>query len=179
MPVTRRKLTYADFERIPADGLRHEIIDGDEYVTPSPSIRHQRASRNLGRILDSHVTSKTLGELFFAPIDVVLGDSDIVEPDLVFISKSRSDRIGEKNIEGAPDLVIEILSPSTASVDRGPKMTLYDRSGVREYWIVDPREETLEVRQFGEVRRMRFFRKEDSVESAVLPNLELDLRQVF
>ncbi len=174
-----RKLTYADYEKIPDDGHRHEIIEGEEYMTPAPEVPHQRVSRKLERVLDEHVTKHSLGEIFHAPIDVVLSDEDVVQPDIIFISTARSASITRKNIRGAPDLVVEILSPSTAAVDRGPKRALYERAGVTEYWLVDPDVRTVEVRELGSPRRVRIYKDDQSFESAVLPGLVVRLAEIF
>jgi Uma2 family endonuclease len=140
MPTTSQdaRLTYHDFVLLPDDGRRHEIIDGVHYVTPSPNLSHQelvlRLALALGRRLEDR---RDRGRLFVAPLDVVFSFHDIVEPDLVFVAPDQLDILTDQNIQGAPALVIEILSPSTRKRDQGVKRRLYDRSGVREYWLVD------------------------------------------
>ena len=150
MAVTARKehrgvLTYHDLWHTPEDGNRYEIIDGEAYVTPPPLTGHQRALRNLGRILDRHVTKNDLGEVLYAPVGVVLEKPTAVQPDLIFVAKGRVAIIQEKAVFGAPDLVVEMLSPSTAARDRGLKKDLYARSGVQCYWLLDPRRLTLQA----------------------------------
>jgi Uma2 family endonuclease len=179
MATNVRKLNYADYEKFPADGFRHELIEGQEFIAPAPEVPHQRVSRKLERILDEHVTRHQLGEVFDAPIDVVFSQEDVVQPDLIFISNSRAGRVTRKNIQGAPDLVIEILSPSTAPVDRGRKLALYGRADVAEYWIVDPDAKTVEVHEFGGPRRRRAYREGQSFESALLPGLTIRLADLF
>ena len=137
--------TYADYCVIPQDYRRHEIIEGDHIVTPSPSSRHQKVLATLQFYLDSHIRSQKLGTLLFAPMDVVLSETSVVQPDLLFVSRLREHIITEPYVDGPPDLVIEILSPSTASMDRGGKMRLYAKYGIRHYWIVDAKEVTLET----------------------------------
>lgn len=137
-------LTYEDYCALPDDGKRYELLEGVLQVTPSPTTRHQRVSRQLEAIVLHHVEAHGLGEVFDAPIDVVLSPSTVVQPDLVFVSRERGHIITEKNIAGAPDLVVEILSSSSAQLDRGVKAQLYARHGVRYYWLVDPDAETLE-----------------------------------
>jgi Uma2 family endonuclease len=110
MATTARKLTYADYERMPADGFRHEIIDGEEFLTPAPNLDHQTVVGNTFRLIANHVAARKLGRVFVAPTDVVLSGHDIVEPDVIFVSEKRGSILKEKNIEGAPDLVIEVLS---------------------------------------------------------------------
>lgn len=134
-----RRLTYDDFVRIPDDGMRHEIIDGVHYVTPSPVLRHQellgRLYLAIGRYLEER---PDVGRAFLSPLDTVLSPWDVVEPDLIFVAADQLDILTEPNIQGAPALVIEILSPSTRRRDHGVKRQLFDRGGVREYWVVDP-----------------------------------------
>jgi Uma2 family endonuclease len=134
-----RRLTYDDFLLFPDDGLRHEIIDGEHYVTPSPNLRHQdlvgRLFLALGNFLAAHPGA---GRLFMAPLDVVFSFYDVVEPDLLFIARDQLEIMTEKNVQGAPALVVEVLSRSTKARDERIKLQLFDRSGVREYWLVDP-----------------------------------------
>jgi len=131
-----RKLGYVDYERIPADGKRHEIIDGELYVSPAPSPLHQRLSKRLQRRLEDHFEARGLGEVFNAPIDVILGDYDFVQPDLVIVADPG--QIVTRGIERAPLLVVEVLSPSTRALDRSVKMRRYAELGVPHYWLLDP-----------------------------------------
>jgi len=131
-------LTYKDYEALPADGRRYEIHDGEISVTPAPSPQHQMISRNLFRLLDQHARRKGIGEVLYAPIDVILSETSIVQPDLVYLDTARLGAISRRGIEGAPSLVIEVLSPSTAVIDRNTKRQLYARHGVPFYWLVDP-----------------------------------------
>jgi Uma2 family endonuclease len=141
MPTTSNdaRLTYCDFLLLPDDGRRHEIIDGAHYATPSPNLNHQelvlRLALSLGRHLEDRLDR---GRLFIAPLDVVFSFHDVVEPDLVFVAPDQLDILTDQNIQGTPALVVEILSPSTRKRDQGIKRRLYDRSGVREYWLVEP-----------------------------------------
>ena len=135
-----RRLTYDDFLLFPeGDGLRHEIIDGVHYVTAAPNLRHQdlvgRLYLAIGNFLASH---PGVGRVFLSPVDVVFTIHDVVEPDLVFVAGDQTDILTEANIQGAPAIVVEILSRSTRSRDERIKKELFDRGGVREYWIVDP-----------------------------------------
>jgi Uma2 family endonuclease len=179
MAITARKLTYSDLLRLPDDGNRHEIVGGEEVVTAAPNISHQRAVFRLGRLLADHVESKRLGEVLLAPVDVVLSKHDIVEPDLVFVSQKRTSLIRANRIQGVPDLVIEVSSPSTAALDRGRKRDLYERSGVREYWIVDLFAQIVEVQEFGRARRIQIHREGRTFRSAVLPGFALDVEALF
>ena len=135
--VIKTKLTYRDYANTP-DDERYELIDGELILVPAPSISHQRSHRNLGVQMTIFVRQHELGEVFLAPTDVVLSDTDTVQPDVLFISKDRQRIITEANIQGAPDLVVEILSPSTSRRDWREKRDLYAEHGVKEYWLADP-----------------------------------------
>lgn len=173
MATATKKLTYADYARLPDDGCRHEIIEGEEFVTPAPSTDHQSTVLNIASLLRAHVRERKLGRVFVSPTDVLLSRHNIVEPDVLFVSKRRASIVTTENIKGAPDLVVEVLSPSTASIDRVKKANVYERDGVREYWIVDPTEQTVEIREFGPVRRTRIHRRSDVLKSAVLPDFDV------
>ena len=125
------KLTYSDYLRFPDDRLRHEIIDGVHFVTPSPVTKHQRISSDLLYLLMQYLREHSIGEVFYAPFDVILSDFDVVVPDLVYLSRERARFLTSKNLQGPPDLVVEILSPGTKGRDRQIKKDLYERAGVR------------------------------------------------
>lgn len=175
------KLTYQEYLQMSDDFNRHEIIEGEHYVTPSPSKRHQKISIKLSAILYLWVEDHSLGEVFTAPYDVVLSDTDVVVPDLLFVSKSRSSISYEENVQGAPDLIVEILSPSTSKRDLGIKKTLYEKFGVAEYWVIDPDQKsieifTLEVGKFSRHIRLTF---KDQLTSSLFPGLQIPLSQIF
>lgn len=141
MPTTPHdtRLTYDDFLLLPDDGLRHEIIGGEHYVTPSPNLRHQDLVLRLGMSIGNHLEDRPdRGRVFIAPFDVVFSFHDIVEPDVILVAPDQLDILTDKNIQGTPAMVVEIVSPSTSRRDRQLKRSLYDRTGVREYWLVDP-----------------------------------------
>ena len=133
---SRIKFTYEDYRHTPED-KRYELLDGELIMVPAPRTAHQRASRDILIPINTFVAENDLGEVFIAPCDVVLSDTDVVQPDLLFVSKERSHIINEDNICGAPDLVIEVLSPSTAQRDRTLNRTLYALHSVPEYWQAD------------------------------------------
>jgi len=138
----RKDLEYADLLQFPeGDGNRYEILDGRLYVTPSPNVTHQRVLGRLFKILDDYFEPRGLGEVFFAPLDVILTNRDVVEPDIFVVDNA--DHLTERAVEGPPLLAIEILSPSTAKRDRGIKATRYALLGVPHYWLVDPKARTL------------------------------------
>ena len=144
MPIDTR-LTYEDYCLLPNNGKRYEIIDGELFVTPSPLTRHQKVLANLLYYLTDFVKKNDLGEVFPAPLDVVFSQYDVVEPDILYVSKVRASVMTEKNIQGAPDLVVEVLSESTFKIDRTTKLKLYARYGVGEYWVVDPETCSVEI----------------------------------
>jgi Uma2 family endonuclease len=145
MPGQRVILTYKDYEVLPADGRRYELHEGELSVTPAPSPQHQRIIRNLNEVLWHHVKSRGLGEVFFAPIDCILGETTVVQPDLVYLDTGRLSIVSSRGLEGAPTLVVEILSPTTTLIDRSTKRQLYARYGVPYYWIADPEAHTIEA----------------------------------
>jgi Uma2 family endonuclease len=181
--AAHQPLTYDDLLALPEDGLRHELIDGEHYVTAAPNIKHQTVVMNLGVAIGSWVKAHDCGRLFNAPCDVVFSPKDVVEPDLLFISRERLGLLTELNVQGAPDLVIEVVSPSTRTRDEGIKRRLYERMGVREYWLADPLFDTVQVyRRAGEAL---LFVAELSAEAGdvlttpLLPGLELPLAEIF
>ncbi len=177
------KLTYEDYVRIPDDGKRHEIIDGEHYVTAAPFLRHQRIARRLVARFEAFLSEHPLGEYFFAPTDVILSPHDIVQPDLLFISSDRASILTEKNIQGAPDLVVEILSGSSRRMDEVLKRRAYERFGAREYWIVDPQSSTAQVweRTAEGLRRKALLSAAagDVLATPLLPGLKIPLEEIF
>ncbi|MFY9824238.1 MAG: Uma2 family endonuclease [Thermoanaerobaculia bacterium] len=176
-----RKLTYDDYASIPEDGQRHEILDGEHYVSPAPLIPHQEVSSNLHTELGPFIKKHRLGKLLAAPTDVILSTHDVVQPDFLFISTQRFGIITRENVQGAPDLIIEILSPGTRSRDEGIKREIYERYGVPEYWLLDPDRKTTRVyRRLG--NRLRLVAKlsaGDVLTTPLLPGLEIRLADVF
>lgn len=175
------RLTYQDYLALPDDGRRYELFEGELHVAPAPGTPHQRISRDLGFILHAHVLERGLGEVLFAPIDVILSRTTVVQPDLVFASEARREIISKRGVEGPPDLVVEILSESTAERDRGAKQQLYARHGVSHYWIVDPAgrslsEHLLEGRAY---RLHGTYTAPSVVTTALFPELRIDLGDVF
>jgi Uma2 family endonuclease len=138
-------LNYKDYAALPSDGRRYEIHEGELSVTPAPGTRHQEVSGNLLVALHTHVKARGLGKVFAAPIDVILSDISIVQPDLIYVASDSLGVVSSRGIEGAPTLVVEILSPSTIQIDRHTKLQLYARYGVLYYWIVDPEARLIEA----------------------------------
>ena len=175
------KLTYEDYCAAPADS-RYELLDGELTMVPAPNLKHESVRSRLGRELINFIVEHKLGELFYAPCDVLLSNNDIVQPDLLFVSREREHLLsGGRNVQGAPDLVVEILSPSTAERDRGEKRELYSKHGVTEYWLVDPMAETVEIHRLqGDILiPSRTFRRNETLRSELFPGLEINLDEVF
>lgn len=183
-PASDVKLTYDDFVHFPEDGQRHELIDGEHVVTPSPNAKHQTIVINLAVLLGSHLRQHGGGRLFTAPFDVVFSDVDVVEPDLLFVSKAREhDVLTAAHVRGAPDLVVEIGSPSTRRRDETTKRRLYERFGVVDYWVVDPELDEIKVYRQVDGRYARAaelsLERGDVLTSPVFPGLGLALADVF
>ncbi len=174
-------LTYEDYCALPEDGHRYQLIEGDLDVTPAPSTTHQRVSRNLEFFLTEHIRRHRLGAIFDAPVDVLLAPDTVVQPDVVFVTRERLSVVSERGIEGPPDLIVEILSPSTRRVDRTVKMRAYARFGVRECWIVDPEAQSLEVFKLtgGTYVLAQAASGNETTSSDLFPGLTLALDQIF
>lgn len=178
--IEKKKHTYEDYLKTP-DDERYELIEGDLLMTPSPVTKHQRILGNLYFEMKISLRDKATGELFIAPFDVYLDNENVVQPDILFISKERSNIICEKNIQGAPDLVIEILSESSAYRDLVQKKKLYARFGIKEYWIVIPEEESTEVYILKDNTYIpnKAYSKDDTLESLCLKDLKVELKNIF
>ena len=182
----RRTWTYGNLAALPDDQLRHELIDGEHFVSPSPNTEHQTISLNLVRVLLPYLDRHRLGEVRYAPFDVKLSLFTVLVPDLVYFTSERFARVvNEKHATAAPDLVVEILSPGTRRRDKGRKRAVYDRESVGEYWIVDP-----ESRSITALRRPRAgagltdvttltLDAGATLESPLFPGLRIPLRDVF
>lgn len=175
---TATKLTYDDYVNLPEDGKRYEIIDGELYVNPSPNLKHQRVSKNLFLALNEHAAKNDLGEVFYAPCDVILSDIDVVVPDLFFITAERFAILTKKNVKGAPDIVIEILSDSNRKYDETTKLKRYERFGVQEYWIADPIEDAVRIHRLNGKQYERII-VGGAITSPLLPGFALPLKDVF
>lgn len=178
------KLTYEDYVRFPEDGKRHELIDGEHYATPSPIRKHQAVAGNLLGLIWSYLQQRPIGRVFAAPFDVIFSDYDVVEPDLLYISRERAEQIETSPwVKGAPDLVVEIGSPSTRKRDETIKRRLYERFGVLEYCVVDPEIDTIKVFRRVDDRYQRaaelLLENDDVLTTPLLPDLELRLAKIF
>ena len=174
------KLTYDDYAKTPEDE-RYELIDGELIMVGAPNMEHQSIQVEIGWRVVTFVKDGDLGWVFNPPTDVLLTDHHVVQPDLIFVSREREHIITEANIQGAPDLVVEILSPSSATRDRQDKFDMYAMHGVAEYWMISPEARIVRVfllrdGVFGEVGR---YGDNDMLTSTTLEGLEIDLSEVF
>lgn len=175
-----KKLTYADYLKID-DERRYELIEGELVLTPSPGFFHQYVAANTEAILRAYVEKNGLGVVIIAPFDVVLAEDVVLQPDVLFLSRERFHLLTEECLKGAPDLVVEVLSPSSGRRDRLKKSRLYFRHGVKEFWLVDPAAQTVEVFNAGEKGWLLSgaYGPEDNLASLLLPGLEAPGAEIF
>jgi len=176
----RIKFTVNDYMTTPPD-KRYQLLDGELILAPAPTTRHQRIIIHLLQAMDTFVRANGIGEVFLSPCDVVLSNYDVVQPDLLFVSHDRSSIVTDANLQGAPDLVVEVLSPATQHYDRGYKRTLYSNHGVREYWLVDPEAQTVEVLTASGrgLVPAATYRWGEAVRSPLFAGLSIELDQLF
>jgi Uma2 family endonuclease len=177
----RRRLTYQDYLVLPEDGKRYEIIEGELYMSPSPNLEHQFVAGNIFGTIWTYLQAHPVGKVYSAPADVILSEVDILQPDIVFLSREKFDRLTRANIQGAPDLVVEVLSPGTEKRDRTLKLKKYSEFGVEEYWMVSEENATLEVwrRQGGKLVFHLFLERQQILTTPLLPGLEISLQKLF
>lgn len=176
----RKRWTVEEYLAMPDDGRRYELFRGELIEMPSPTPEHQRLLKKLGFLLDTFVEQHKLGEVFLAPLDVLLDAHDTVQPDILFIATAH-ERIVQKRIVSAPDMAIEILLPSSIRRDRYDKLELYAEFGVKEYWIVDMANRSVEILALQNGRYTVHSSAADvgTVSSALLAGLEVDLARIF
>jgi Uma2 family endonuclease len=174
------KFTYEDYKNAPND-KRYELLEGELIVVPSPKTNHQRILKRLGTLIVNQVEKNGVGEVFYVPFDVVFSEETVLQPDILFVLKKHSHIITEDNIQGAPDLVIEILSEATQDRDRTWKRSLYSKHGVDEYWLVNPENNTVEILKLGEggYEQFKAFEENQILNSPLLKDLRIDLKKVF
>ena len=168
--------TYEDYLKLD-EGVYFEFINGKAFMSPAPELFHQRWARHIFLAVEHHVAARKLGEVFFAPVDVILDEKNVVQPDLVFVSTANSNLLERRGVMGAPDLVVEIISPSSVRHDRYEKRELYARFGVKEFWLADVANRSIEVLVLrnGSYTLHACATGEGKVRSEVLAGLELDL----
>ena len=173
------KLTYNDYLGFPQDGKRHEIIDGEHFVTPAPDTYHQTVSRRIQFQLYRQIEETGLGEVYNAPTDLQFSDTDVVQPDLIVVRAAKKRIITPKKIRGTPDLVVEILSESTGAVDRGLKKELYQKAGVPEYWVVDVEDHKVEQYALEKGVYALVGKHAEAVSFQQVPGVVVDLSKVW
>src|SRR5215212_7894406 len=179
-----RKLTYDDYLLLPEDdGLQYEIIDGELFVNAAPVPRHQRISARLFLRVGNYVEEHGCGELYYAPVDVLLSKHDVLQPDLLYFTKEHAEILNQKNVQGSPDFVIEILSESTRKKDEVLKLKRYELFGVAEYWIVNPKRNCVKIyrREGHRLAEIETVSAESGgkLVSPFFPGLAIDVRAVF
>ena len=186
MEVIAKKLTYREFREMEFDDNDtswYELINGELVRKQSPTIQHQSISGNIYFQIRLFVEKKSLGKVFSAPLDTVLDDGNAYHPDVLFVKKDRYHILDEKEevVIGAPDLVVEILSKGTAIYDRGDKKDIYEKYGVREYWLVDPKKKSVEVYSFAEqqFKLVQYFEETGTIQSIVLAGFKIKLEKIF
>ena len=175
--------TYSHYAALPEDGQRYEVIDGVlYYMTPAPSVWHQKVALRIARFLSTYVEDAGLGQVFIAPVDVELAPKSVVQPDVFVLLNASLSKITPERIQGAPDLVVEVSSPSTVGYDRRDKQDTYAMAGVPEYWIVDPNAHTVEILTLKDkvYTSLGFFRDENTLLSPIVPSLKaIRAEQIF
>jgi Uma2 family endonuclease len=173
--------TYEDYAALPDDGKRYEIVDGVLYMAPSPGRWHQKAAGKLYRYLSHYIEDEKLGEVYLAPFDVVLAYNQTVQPYVSVILNDHRDRITDNHIVGAPDLVVEVISPGSAGYDRREKQNMYARAGVPEYWLVDPAAHTVEVLalEYNEYRSLGVFQGKATLPTRIIATFPVHVEQFF
>ncbi|MBI4632169.1 MAG: Uma2 family endonuclease [Chloroflexi bacterium] len=173
--------TYQRYRRETAEGEHFEVIEGIRTMAPSPSRFHQYALTKLASQLETFVTRENLGTVLVAPFDVYFSEDEFVQPDILFVAKDHSERLTDHGVRGAPDLVIEIVSPGSTRMDRITKRNLYAKHGVPEYWIISPNEQTIEVLtlQNRKYETAGFYEEDDSIASPTLIGFSCVVRDIF
>jgi Uma2 family endonuclease len=174
-------ITADDYRLMPETGPRYQVIEGQLFMAPAPNRFHQDISQNIEFILRKFLEKHPIGKIYHAPFDVYLGEHNVYQPDVVFVANERISILTEAGAEGAPNLVIEILSPRTAHLDKEPKRKVYASSGVQELWLVDPLRQTIEIYHLQKDPKhpAAIHQATDSFTSACLPDLVLSCAEIF
>lgn len=180
LAIDSKKYTYEDYLKTPED-TRYELIEGELTMTPAPDTDHQDILRNLVIVIEKYVSEKTLGKVFFAPVDVILDEYHVLQPDLIFITTARLDIIKKRGIFAPPDMALEIISPSSYYRDSVQKKELYERFGIKEFWVVDPANKVIEVFVLeGKKYVLYSFKSEEGkINSNAISGFEADLKDIF
>jgi Uma2 family endonuclease len=181
IPRTGARVTYEEYRNLPETGPRYQLIDGELILSPSPNRRHQQIVARIFFAIFGYLKVHRIGEVYIAPLDVILSNWDAPQPDLIYVSEGRKNVLVPEGISGAPDLCVEVLSPSSRRLDLGRKRALYARHGVREYWVVDPERNTVDVDRFEKDSTSPVEKLEagGTLKTDLLPGFSLSLREVF
>ncbi len=179
--ATAKLYTYADYLKLPEDGIRYEILNGELFMSPAPTLGHQSTSGNLFGYIWAFLQKHPLGVVYPAPTDVILSEINILQPDVAFITREHFDLLTRENIQGAPDLVVEVLSRGTEKRDREEKLAQYSRFGVEEYWMVNHEEQWVEVwrRECGALVLHKRLVDNQTLTTPLLPGLKIRLSKIF
>lgn len=172
-------LTAEDYCALPDNGPRYQLVQGELIMAPAPNRFHQDISLSLTLLLGKHTKLHRLGKLYVAPIDVYLDEHNVFQPDLVYIANDRAEILTDRGIDGSPTLIIEILSPSTATLDQTRKRQVYRSTGVPEMWIIDPDEKTLTVHDLAKNEKRAVLTIDDTFEPALFPGLRIQIAKLF
>jgi Uma2 family endonuclease len=174
-------LTIKDYKNLPETGPRYQLIEGYLYMAPAPNRYHQDISRNLELIIGNYLATRPIGKMYHAPFDVYLDEHDVFQPDILFVSNARAGIFTEAGAEGAPDLVVEILSPKTSRLDRENKKKMYAQHGVTELWIIDPLKFRIDVFLLQKNSRnpSAVYGRDGRIETPLLPGLSIECAEVF
>ncbi len=179
--ATAKLYTYSDYLKLPEDGIRYEILNGELFMSPAPTTGHQLTLKRFLVAIENFLEKDPVGEVLPAPTDVILSEINILQPDIVFITRERFDILTDANIQGAPDLVVEVLSRGTAKRDRQEKLTQYSRFEVQEYWMVDHERRWVEVwrREKGALHLHKRLAEHQILTTPLLPGLKIRLAKIF
>ncbi len=174
-------MSAKEFSQLPEGPPYFQLIGGELFMSPSPRYRHQEIVGNIFSSIREHLRRSPVGKVVIAPSDVELSPDDVYEPDIYFVSKERLGILTEQGASGAPDLVVEVLSPGTAKLDLGPKREVYARAGVEEMWLVDERRSKIDLYllQGTELKLVRTVVAGDTIETPLIPGFSLDVREIF
>lgn len=181
MPTVKEKHTIKDYKLLP-EGAPYQLIEGELVMTPAPTTFHQIISGNLNDKLRAFVKANGAGLVLYAPVDVYIDDENAFQPDIVFVSQQRRDIVKDDGLHSAPEIVIEILSPSTAYYDMKKKFRMYEKFGVKEYWIVDPEMKSVELYSLAEKNKFLLnssYSEQGTVKSVILSGFEVTLEEIF
>lgn len=181
LSTEKKDWTYEEYYKL-GNEERFEVIKGELFMVPAPDLEHQKISRKLEFKMVSYVENNDLGEIFDAPVDVIFENDVVLQPDIIFISKDRSSILQKRGVFGSPDLIVEIISKSSVKIDKHEKFKLYEKFKVKEYWLIDPANKTIEIFYLaGEKYELSCFasEEEDIAESNVLKGFGIKIREVF